>query len=71
MKSHSSPPERENAVLAVAWAYGEVTMTQVTKALGRDGNSYAHVARGLRDAVRLGLIVRTASARALPEAGKC
>lgn len=60
MKSQASPPERENALLAVAWAHGEVQLTQVTAALGRTGNSYAHIARGLRDAVRLGLIARKA-----------
>ncbi len=52
----------DRAELALAWAFGEVTFTQVNAVLGgkKAGNGgYTHLAAGLRDAFRLKLAVRS------------
>ena len=58
------PPEKEAARLAVAWALGEVTYTQVQAALDRSRGAsvYGVLACGLRDAVRLGYLTKTKGA---------
>lgn len=56
-----APPDRELAALAIAYGTGEITLTQVGFAVQKKGNSaYAQLARGLRDAFALGLLVRPA-----------
>ena len=50
----------EHIELALAWAKDEVTLTQVEVALyGKVGgmNSYVDLARSLREAIRLGIVV--------------
>lgn len=54
-------PNAELAQLAVAWAHDDVTLLQASEAMGKSGNGmYATLSRGLRDAVRLGLLARAA-----------
>jgi hypothetical protein len=54
-------PDRENAQLAIAWARDEIKLSQVNAAIGISGSAtYSVLARGLRDAVRLGLPVNGA-----------
>jgi hypothetical protein len=55
----AAPPDRELALLTVAYGTGEITLTQVGAAVDKKGNSaYAQLAKGLRDAFTLGLLVR-------------
>jgi hypothetical protein len=59
MKGRGVTPDQQGAELAVAWAHGEITLIQAGEALGRAGNSmYSQLANGLRDAIKLGLLVR-------------
>lgn len=52
-------PNRDLARLSVAWATDEVSLTQVRVALGVSGTAmYSSLARGLRDAVQLGLLAK-------------
>ena len=63
-KGRGVTPDPQGAELAVAWAYGEITLLQAGEALGRAGNSmYSQLANGLRDAVKLGLLVRDAAGK--------
>lgn len=58
-----APPTKEAAQLAVAWACGELTYTQVQAALDRSKGAsvYGVLAIGLRDAIHLGFLARTDS----------
>jgi hypothetical protein len=52
-------PDAQMAALAVGCAFDEVSFVQASKAAGRQGNSmYAALWRGIKDAARLGLLVR-------------
>lgn len=56
--TRSKKPDKELAELAIAWATDELTLNQVAVAFDRRGSAmYASLAGGLRDAVRLGLLV--------------
>ncbi len=57
-----SPPEKEAALLAVAWACGEVSYTQAQHALdrGKGASVYGVLALGLRDALKMGILVKAA-----------
>lgn len=49
--------DKQVAILSVAWAAGEITLSQVRSAIEVDGsNAYSVLARGLRDAMSMGLI---------------
>lgn len=56
----SKPADKEAAALAVAWALGDVTYTQVQEVLARakGASVYAVLACGLRSALRLGMLQR-------------
>ena len=55
---------REQADLAVAWAFEEIDLDGVSAALKVSGGAlYVPLARGLRDAIRLGIIVRAVGGR--------
>ena len=51
----------ELADLAIAWAYGELTLSQVQNALdfGRTRTPYSIIADSLRFAVKIGKLART------------
>ena len=57
-KATPSKEAREKAELAVAWAFGKLTLTEVTQALGSStGNgTYSTLSRSLRDAAAFGMI---------------
>ena len=56
----SKPADKDTAALAVACAFGEITLTQASEACGRHANAmYATLWRGIKDAARLGLLKRT------------
>lgn len=59
-RPRNRPPDRDTAKLAVAWAADAVSYSQVRAALecSKDANVYATLAAGLRDAFRLGLLVK-------------
>ncbi len=61
LKPEKQTPDKERASLSLAWAFDEVSFTQAQKALGATPGSgvYAVLARGLRDALRLGLLERS------------
>ena len=53
----SRAPNRQKAILALAWARGEVSYTQVQATVGGSTGAsvYGMLACGLRDAFKLGL----------------
>ncbi len=55
-------PDADNAAVAVEWALGHLTFTDIQRGVGKTAGSgvYAKLARGLRDAVRLGLLRKAA-----------
>lgn len=61
-RSKETKPNLETAELSVEWATGGLTFTQVQQALGCAVGSgvYAVLARGLRDALKLGVLERKA-----------
>jgi hypothetical protein len=46
----------DSARLAVAWVLGEVTAVQVRSVIPDEGNLYSFLARGMRDAVAMGIV---------------
>ena len=50
---------RDEAELAVAWAFHEVSLKEISDQLGKKGNQlYSMLSRSLRDAADMGMIER-------------
>lgn len=52
-------PDKQLAQLAIAWAISDLTLKQVSSAMEKKGSAmYSQLSLGLRDAIRLGMLVK-------------